>query len=272
MNVRTSITTAVICLASLLNAVQVKAQNCVDGKCRINDRPAAFQQGPSFPEYRPTSRLPFRGLNDAQVDRGSLSCANGRCGTNTACGVCGCDHDCSKCECGPNCPPHGQRPLHSERYQSLLSPRAPRPLLNDRRLDSRTPQYSPVSYRRNIDWATDIRAAAEHSRATGQPMLVQVTASWCGYCQKMKQETYTDRNLIAGLNRDFITVSLDADANREIVQRMKIQSLPTTLVVLPNLEVVDRLEGFQTATELQSALSRHMQRAELQTRTEVAIR
>lgn len=132
--------------------------------------------------------------------------------------------------------------------------------------------YRPVSYSREVEWESDIRAAAERSRATGQPMLIQVTADWCGYCQQMKRETYTNQGLINGINRDFIAVRVNADNDRDLVEKMSVKSLPTTLVVLPNLEVVERLEGFQSAAQLKDVLGKHMQRAQLDRDSNIARR
>lgn len=256
MTYRTSMTAAVFCVAALLSPALASAQQCQNGQCRMNHSRPSLTNTYQTPRLRPT-------LN--RRSDSSAACADGQCELHSACRACGCDDHAGNCNCGPNCPPHSATGTHSGRNSELVAPRPTldpreRPDVADRRTNG---AYRPVSYSNTIRWEEDIRAAAARSRATGQPMLIQVTATWCGYCQQMKRDTYTNAGIIAAINRNFVAVRLDADANREIVGRMKIESLPTTLIVLPNLEVVERLEGFQSAAQLQTAIHRHTQRARL---------
>lgn len=259
-------TASVFCIASLLGATNASAQQCTNGQCRLHARPAASITN----LFRLPGLLPSRTPAYTGYTKGSLEPNSDRYGMHSACRDCGCDSNGRNCNCGPNCAPHG-------RTDSRQELRAPRPQI-DARDSVAQPQrpdsgvYRPVGYSRVVQWESDIQAAAARSRATRQPMLIQVTATWCGYCQQMKRETYTNQGLINGINRDFIAVMVDADANRELMERMGIKSLPTTLVVLPNLQVVERLEGFQSAAQLQGSLSKHLQRAQLDRGARVAVR
>lgn len=101
------------------------------------------------------------------------------------------------------------------------------------------------------------------ARESGQPMLIQVSASWCGYCRKMKSEVFSQPRIQRDLARGFVTVELDADQNREFVQRLGIKSLPTTLILTPDMQIADRMEGFRSADQIQAKLNRFLPRAEL---------
>lgn len=72
----------------------------------------------------------------------------------------------------------------------------------------------------------------------------------------MKNETYTDPELVNLINERFVAVAIDADQQREFVERMEIRSLPTTLIVGSDLRVLSRLQGFQSSGQLLQALSR----------------
>ncbi len=276
MNGRTSITAVILCAASVLNSTNVEAQHCANGQCRISAYPASAQSWPQTDGYQSNSRLQYNSTYQQQPHGGSQSCADGHCQSNSRHHEFGCDANGGHCQGAAGSPARRQHQPSPESYQQTTPPLpldTSGPMANDWDPSLRTPRYAPVSYRtNNIAWETDIRAAVQRSRSTGQPMLVQVTAKWCGHCQQMKRETYTSRGLIFGINRDFIAVSLDADDSRDIVQMMKIRSLPTTLVVLPNLDVVERLEGYQSASQLQTALGRYAKRAQLQIRPHVVNR
>lgn len=140
--------------------------------------------------------------------------------------------------------------------------------------DPRRRPLQPVGYRSDVSvkWESDFRTGVQHSLQSGLPLLVQVSADWCGYCQKMKQETLVDPTVIRTLNRGFVTVMLDADANRELVQQLNVKSLPTTLVILPNGRVVENLNGYQSASALQTMLNRYQQRVQLETDRRIASR
>ncbi|MEO2014741.1 MAG: thioredoxin family protein [Fuerstiella sp.] len=126
--------------------------------------------------------------------------------------------------------------------------------------------YRPVTYRAApVEWHRDIRDAARVARQSGRPMLIKVSAKWCGHCQQMKQVTFADSRVIRDIRQHFVAVDLDADANRDIVKQLHITSLPTILVVSPELRILAREEGFRTAVQIGQLMHRHMQRAELDT-------
>lgn len=184
-----------------------------------------------------------------------------------------CDCDGRLCTCGPNCPPHNGQ-------QRRMDPRSARDLYPTTRtsFDQRYPaparsrrNVRPVTYReRSVSWHSDFQQAVNVSRRTGRPLLVKVGADWCGYCQRMDRETFTDRELLSRIGDDFITVELDADQNTELMQKMRIRSLPTVLVMTPELRIAQRTEGFQTATQLVQTLQPYMQRADLENEVQLA--
>jgi thioredoxin-like negative regulator of GroEL len=79
----------------------------------------------------------------------------------------------------------------------------------------------------------------------------------------MKAGTFRDNRFAQGVSRGgFVTVMLDADQNQSVVSRLGIRSLPTTLIVAPNMQIVERLEGYRTAEQFTLSLSRHSRSAE----------
>lgn len=103
-------------------------------------------------------------------------------------------------------------------------------------------------------------------------MLVRVTADWCGHCQRMKQTTFDNRDVIQNVNSAFIAIDLNADQNRELVQKMGVQSLPATLVITSDNRIVAREQGYRSAEQLTGTLRRFLQRAELIRPITVAVR
>jgi len=95
-----------------------------------------------------------------------------------------------------------------------------------------------------VQWQRDLKSAAVEAEKTGKPILVQFTASWCGYCHKMLRETYSDREIAARINEYFVPVVLDADDHEKIVEAVGVEAFPTAVVISPELDVLGKIEGF----------------------------
>jgi len=105
-----------------------------------------------------------------------------------------------------------------------------------------------------LDWDRDVRAVWQTARRTDRPMLVFVTMDSCLYCQKMKKTTLDDRDVIRDLRMHFEPVVLHVKDAPDLVQLLGIKSLPTTVIVLTNGDVVELLSGYQTARQLRQRL------------------
>jgi thioredoxin-like negative regulator of GroEL len=72
----------------------------------------------------------------------------------------------------------------------------------------------------------------------------------------MKAETFTDPALTKMINSCFIPVEVDTDQNEQFARQLRIESVPTTMVISPDGDIVERREGFQSATQLKGAIAR----------------
>lgn len=183
-----------------------------------------------------------------------------------------CDCNQQFCVCGASCPDH--RPNIFDRRPTMNSPQDVRPQLYDRQVAPSArdrSQFRPVSYQTmSGGWQDNFQQAVRVSQQTGRPLLVKVGADWCGYCRRMDQETFANHSLMNRLSNDFITVQLNADQNRELMQRMRIRTLPTVLVMTPDLTIAQRTEGFLTAEQLGRTLHPYLQRADIEADVQVA--
>lgn len=134
----------------------------------------------------------------------------------------------------------------------------------------------PRSTTRGLSWETDLRRAAAAAQQSRRPLLVTVTADWCTHCRRMKAETFGDARLAADIQSGrYIAVRVDADRNQQLVAQMGIRSLPTTLVVSPDLKVVSTMQGFRSAEQLSQSIRGYRQNrigAEVKDNVKVAVR
>lgn len=79
---------------------------------------------------------------------------------------------------------------------------------------------------------------------SGEPIMLDFTATWCGPCRSMKPAVET---LIA---KGYPIRAVDLDQNREMADRYEVTGVPTFIVVDPDGRELARTSGAQPAAEL----------------------
>lgn len=97
-----------------------------------------------------------------------------------------------------------------------------------------------------------LREASARAAADGKPVLVLVSADWCGPCGQYERGALADRGVRMWVEQNTHPVLLDAsDRNRPDpeIERLRVYSLPT-LVLLRDGKEAGRLEGVHGASDL----------------------
>ena len=105
-----------------------------------------------------------------------------------------------------------------------------------------------------INWLTDPKAAVAQARKLDRPLLVYVTASYCGACRKMEKETWSNSKVIDKVDANFVALKLDAEQHADLVSSLEIVALPTALVFCRDGNQLAKLEGFQTTDAMLKVL------------------
>ena len=108
-----------------------------------------------------------------------------------------------------------------------------------------------------IQWSRNLRAAAKRAEKLGKPLYINVTSANCVHCKRQKASTYKNKAVIQQINDRYIAVEVDAPTNQDLVKILKVRMLPTHVFVAPNLDVLARHSGFQTAAQLSTRLKKH---------------
>lgn len=111
-----------------------------------------------------------------------------------------------------------------------------------------------------IHWHSSYTKALEEAQSSDRPLLVKVSATWCGYCTKMHRETLSDDVVAQEINENFVALELDADRDRELISKFRVSSFPTTIVVAPDRRILRRISGYQGKAEYTSNLRSTLQR------------
>jgi thiol:disulfide interchange protein len=112
------------------------------------------------------------------------------------------------------------------------------------------PNKAPLPAFRHATLAEARDAAA----ASGLPVLVYVSADWCGPCVRLRAEALSDPGISKWIRENTHGVVLDATKPNDEAAALRVHSIPTTLVMRDG-GIVARLEGYRDAAAFRQWLT-----------------
>jgi uncharacterized protein len=106
-----------------------------------------------------------------------------------------------------------------------------------------------------IKWHDDVDSALKDARDSHKPVLVFFTASWCQYCHKMENDTFTNPGIAHQINNDFVPLMVDVDAHKDLVEKYKVDMFPAMLFFGPDGQFHTRSSGYKAVPETGKLLS-----------------
>nr|WP_319492761.1 thioredoxin family protein [uncultured Desulfobacter sp.] len=88
----------------------------------------------------------------------------------------------------------------------------------------------------------------------GKSIFLYFHADWCGYCRKLKNETFKDDRIKSYLKDNFVSISVDTDKRQNLAQQWGVRGLPTLWFLEADGTKVNSLPGFVDADQLYSIL------------------
>ncbi len=114
----------------------------------------------------------------------------------------------------------------------------------------------------NLDSSTvknnpELQAALKLAQEQNKPILLVFEATWCGFCQMMKKQTFPDPKVIQ-IIENFVMVKIDVDQQAEFSGQFGVGPIPAYVILQQNGEFVKKIVGFYPAdnfiTELNDGL------------------
>ncbi len=119
--------------------------------------------------------------------------------------------------------------------------------------EDQTGQKSSMTAPKKIDW-NDYTPGMAKAEKQGKSIFLYFGASWCGYCVKLKKETFTDNRIKAYLNEHFISIAVDTDKRKKLARQWGVRGLPSLWFLDSDGTKINNLPGFVGADQLLSIL------------------
>ena len=84
-----------------------------------------------------------------------------------------------------------------------------------------------------VDWRSWGPAAFDEAAATDTPILLSLSATWCGECHEMDARTYSEPRIAANITDSFVPIRVDVDRNPRVRERYNMGGFPTTAFLTP---------------------------------------
>lgn len=90
------------------------------------------------------------------------------------------------------------------------------------------------------------------AKAENKLVLLDIYATWCGPCKKLKSTTFSNKEVGDLFNEEYINIALDGEQaeGAALAKLYKIKGYPTLLFINANGEIVKGTSGYHSPNEL----------------------
>ena len=100
--------------------------------------------------------------------------------------------------------------------------------------------FSPRPNRAHeIAWRPWGDEAFAEAAAADKPVLLAISAVWCHWCHVMDETSYSDSEVISGINERYIPIRVDNDERPDVNRRYNMGGWPTTAFLTPGGEIMN---------------------------------
>ncbi len=99
-----------------------------------------------------------------------------------------------------------------------------------------------------VTWQQALKKSVEERK----PIFLSLSTSWCGWCKKMKQNVFSDKQVGIYFNKNFINVELDGEHGEglRLAHKFGVTEYPTLFLVDKSENQLFSTEGYHEADDL----------------------
>lgn len=129
------------------------------------------------------------------------------------------------------------------------------------------PQASKATNSSSIEWVS-LDKGLQVAEAENKMILVDITASWCGWCKRMDKETFTDTSIISLINRSYVPVKLWGDSENMLeiegykisekdlaASQFAVTGYPTFVFLCPDARGIFKAPGYRGSSDFRQLLT-----------------
>ncbi len=105
----------------------------------------------------------------------------------------------------------------------------------------------------SIDWYS-YEEGMQRAKENNKPVFIDFMTDYCGACQRMENETYTDQR-VQDKTDEIIFIKVDAQERSDLAKEYEIRYVPTLIFKDAEGKQVNRVTGFMGASELVDRLN-----------------
>jgi thioredoxin-related protein len=116
-----------------------------------------------------------------------------------------------------------------------------------------TTGLAPIFAADGIHWY-DYEEGTALMRREGKKGYLNFFAEWCKYCKTMDEQTFSNAEVIAYLNRNFVAMKVDSDKDTKTAADFSVRGLPTNWFLSATGKRISYRPGFISPKELLNVL------------------
>ena len=107
----------------------------------------------------------------------------------------------------------------------------------------------PAYARNQIQWRS-YEDGKSFAQSESKKIFLNFRADWCNFCRTMENNTFTDTDIVAYLNTNFVSIKVDVDRERSVARKYNIQPLPDTWFLTDTGDVIGNRPGYLSPQDL----------------------
>jgi len=110
-----------------------------------------------------------------------------------------------------------------------------------------------AAFSKGIEWQSYSDGMAR-GKFEKKKVFLHFYAEWCAVCKTMADNTFKDPGVIASLNKDFISIRVDVDRQRETSALYRVRALPDTWFIAEDTDIIGHQLGYIAPQQLKKIL------------------